>query len=113
MMLTDRGFSRDIARIYDWLCSWWKKLCFYSLINNAHFEISKTLGFWTQKMVLTMIFLEIESCFLFIMKRRYHRFWRQEKQCSEEANYQSTWTLRKVNCIWKRKCCTVYGQKRE
>jgi hypothetical protein len=21
---------RDIARIYDWLCSWWKKLCFYS-----------------------------------------------------------------------------------
>jgi DNA primase len=21
MMLTDRGFSRDIARIYDWLCS--------------------------------------------------------------------------------------------
>jgi hypothetical protein len=22
--------QRDIARIYDWLCSWWKKLCFYS-----------------------------------------------------------------------------------
>jgi DNA primase len=54
------------------------------LINNAHFEISKRWAF-EHKDGANYDFLEIESCFLFIMKRRYHRFWRQE--CSRRANY--------------------------
>jgi hypothetical protein len=45
MMLTDRGFSRDIARIYDWLAPDERSFVSTPLINNAHFEISKRWAF--------------------------------------------------------------------
>jgi DNA primase len=57
-----------------------------------------------------MIFLEIESCFLFIMKRRYHRFWRQETMLQKKQ------TLKYMNSkeiVSERECCTVYGKPKE
>jgi hypothetical protein len=44
------------------------------------------------------------------MKRRYHRFWRQEKQCPEEANY-AKYMNSKESKLYLKECCTVYGKK--
>jgi DNA primase len=53
-------------------------------INNAHFEISKRWAFLNTKDGANYDFFRNRIMFLFIMKRRYHRFWRQEKQCSRK-----------------------------